>query len=128
MLDRTKQDLGSRIKNLESSVRDAVENMSAPQITALIEFAERTRQHKLENARDELLAEFRKRALDLGLPLESLMTQRSEVRSRKPAGSGNKLPVKYRGPNREEWTGRGRLPGWLAALEAEGHKREEYAV
>jgi hypothetical protein len=35
-------------------------------------------------------------------------------------------PAKYRGPNGEEWTGRGRTPGWLAAFEAEGRSRDEF--
>jgi DNA-binding protein H-NS len=29
-------------------------------------------------------------------------------------------------PNGEEWSGRGRMPKWLAALEAEGRGREEF--
>ena len=37
-----------------------------------------------------------------------------------------KTPIKYRGPNGEEWSGRGRLPGWLASLEAEGGNRESF--
>lgn len=35
-------------------------------------------------------------------------------------------PVKYRGPNGETWAGRGRTPGWLAALESSGASREQY--
>lgn len=35
---------------------------------------------------------------------------------------------KYRGPNGETWTGRGRQPKWLAALIAEGHALEEFLI
>ena len=35
-------------------------------------------------------------------------------------------PVKYRGPNGETWAGRGRTPGWLAALESGGASREQF--
>ena len=37
-------------------------------------------------------------------------------------------PVKYRGPNGEAWSGRGRRPSWLGVLMEEGHLREEYLV
>lgn len=36
----------------------------------------------------------------------------------------NKVPVKYRGPNGEAWTGRGKTPGWVLAQEAAGRTRE----
>jgi DNA-binding protein H-NS len=54
------------------------------------------------------------------------------------AGKGAKAKVakprkpvaaKYRNAaTNETWSGRGRVPKWLAALEGVGHKREEFAV
>jgi DNA-binding protein H-NS len=41
---------------------------------------------------------------------------------------GTKVPVKYRGPNGETWSGRGLAPRWLTDLEAKGKKRETYLV
>ncbi len=41
---------------------------------------------------------------------------------------GKKAPVKYKGPGRETWSGRGLAPRWLAELEAKGKKRESYLV
>jgi DNA-binding protein H-NS len=38
------------------------------------------------------------------------------------------LKAKYRGPNGETWSGRGREPRWLTALEAGGRKKEEFRV
>ena len=35
---------------------------------------------------------------------------------------------KYRGPEGQTWSGRGRQPGWLVALLAEGHTLEEFAI
>ena len=35
---------------------------------------------------------------------------------------------KYRGPNGETWTGHGRPPAWLLALEAEGHPKAEFLI
>jgi DNA-binding protein H-NS len=50
-------------------------------------------------------------------------------RTRKPRDDiGAKRAAKYRGPNGEEWSGRGRMPNWLAALEAEGRGREEFLI
>ena len=49
--------------------------------------------------------------------------------ARKPRDDiGTKRAAKYRGPNGEEWSGRGRTPNWLAALEAEGRRREEFLI
>ena len=38
------------------------------------------------------------------------------------------VAAKYRGPNGETWSGRGRAPMWLAALEAEGRQRSEFKI
>lgn len=35
-----------------------------------------------------------------------------------------KVPVKYRGPNGESWTGRGKTPAWILAHESAGRTRE----
>ena len=44
----------------------------------------------------------------------------------KPKKAGGKVAVKYRGPNGEEWTGRGKSPRWIVGLEAIGHRRESF--
>lgn len=38
------------------------------------------------------------------------------------------VAVKYRGPEGQCWTGRGRAPGWLVSLEAQGRDRHEFLV
>jgi DNA-binding protein H-NS len=107
-----------------------LEKFSVPELTALIQAAEAMRREKLDGAKTDLLAEFRERAGQMGLSLETLLsgsaTAGKERKSRKDAG-GN-LPVKYRGPNGETWSGRGRLPKWLHVAEAEGRNREEFKV
>lgn len=52
---------------------------------------------------------------------------RSGVR-RKSANSGTSVPAKFRGPNGEQWSGRGLTPRWLAALVAEGRSKEDFAI
>lgn len=44
--------------------------------------------------------------------------------SKKPKGA---LPAKYRGPNGEEWSGRGRNPKWLQAAIDAG-KKDEFLI
>lgn len=41
---------------------------------------------------------------------------------------GTKLSVKFRGPNGEQWTGRGLRPKWLTLLIKKGRKLEDFAV
>ena len=49
-------------------------------------------------------------------------------------GSGKKssfkapVAVKYRGPNGEEWSGRGRAPAWMKAALDQGRSKEDFAV
>jgi DNA-binding protein H-NS len=55
--------------------------------------------------------------------------RRRKVSARKPStAKGSTVAPKYRGPKGETWTGRGNTPRWLAALEAEGKKRDGYLI
>jgi DNA-binding protein H-NS len=68
------------------------------------------------------------RAASLGLrvnlePLELLAPGR-----RRRSDVGQVLPVKYRGPMGEIWSGRGHSPKWLITLEAVGKNREQFRV
>ncbi len=38
------------------------------------------------------------------------------------------VPVKYRGPAGQTWSGRGRAPTWLVALEGQGRNKDEFLV
>jgi DNA-binding protein H-NS len=130
MSDRPQREAETPTEMLKQSLRHTVEQLGVPELTALIAFAEQTRQHKQGAAREALLAEFRERAATLGLSLETLMAPSGKpARPAKAAKTGqDKLPAKYRGPSGEEWSGRGRTPTWLTAHEAKGKKREEFAV
>ena len=52
------------------------------------------------------------------------------AKGKKPAGKAKTQVVqaKYRGPAGETWSGRGLTPKWLAALIAQGHTKEEFAI
>ncbi|MFT8246329.1 H-NS family nucleoid-associated regulatory protein [Roseomonas sp. BN140053] len=106
--------------------------LSVQELTSLIHDAEAKRQEKMEEAKSSLKSEMEEKAAALGLSLEGLFprAETAKIRSsRKPRkDAGAPVPVKYRGPNGEEWTGRGRPPGWLAALEKQGKQRDSFRV
>jgi DNA-binding protein H-NS len=62
-----------------------------------------------------------------GLSLRDLFPELLPSTSRKRA-DGDALPPKFRGPNGETWSGRGRLPNWLSILEKGGHNRQEFKI
>lgn len=85
--------------------------------------------------------EIRSKMRAFGITLEDLKLSKgrdktvktSKVRSRitKANSVAKKTAVvaaKYRGPNGEVWSGRGLTPRWLAALLAQGRKKEEFAI
>lgn len=56
---------------------------------------------------------------------------KSSVRGRSKSSkssAGTTVAPKYRGPSGETWSGRGLLPRWLAALEAQGSRKEDFAI
>ena len=44
------------------------------------------------------------------------------------SNAGVTVAPKFRGPNGETWSGRGLTPRWLAALEAQGSRKEDFAI
>lgn len=96
---------------------------------ALIGKAQAKQQAKQEDERKALIAEFESRAASLGLRvrLEPLAAETQAIRKGRVDGR-RVVPAKYRGPNGETWSGRGRPPGWLSVLEAGGHNREEFRL
>ncbi len=129
MSDRPQREAETPAEVLKQSLRHTVEQLGVPELSALIEFAQQTLQHKREAARDALVAEFRERAAAIDLSLEALIAQSGRpTRPAKAKAGSDKLPAKYRGPSGEEWSGRGRTPTWLTAAVAGGKKREDFAV
>ena len=48
--------------------------------------------------------------------------------AKRGASKGGKVPAKYRGPDGEAWSGRGKQPRWLAALVAGGRSPAEFLI
>ena len=126
----------TRPGGIDAAMREALDAMGVPELTALIDAAERKRREKAEGAKRDLLAEFEARAAELGTTLQDLLPpaapttsahRRVKDKGEKGDGNGRRRPAaKYKGPNGEAWSGRGRTPRWLRALEAEGRDRREF--
>jgi len=95
------------------------------QIAVLQKQAEEIRARELAQTIQDILGK-----MDAyGISIDDL--DRARGRTRKPvaaAKSGNRAPIKYRGPNGETWTGRGLMPRWLAALVDAGKAKDSFAV
>lgn len=109
-----------------------LDGMTVAELTALRDAAEAKRLEKLEDAKTAVIERARAEIEQLGLSFESVFPKVAQS----PAGSsrrtrrdaGEPVPVKFRGPSGETWSGRGRMPKWLQALEAEGKSRADFAV
>lgn len=103
-----------------------LEELSVLELRSLIEQAEAKVREKQETARAALIAEMTEKAAALGLSLSALVTPPAgKVRKERKAPVG---AIRYRGPNGEEWTGRGRVPQWMTELEKAGRMRAEFLV
>jgi DNA-binding protein H-NS len=102
--------------------------LSVAGIQAVIAAAQEKQQAKQEEEREALLAEFRQRAASLGMRVNLEPLDVPALIRKRRTDAGNPLPVKYRGPAGETWSGRGHPPNWLTAYEAFGQNREDFRV
>lgn len=113
-----------------SQIYNLMESLSVKDLTELIAAAENMRREKQQEAKSTMLAKWKAEAAEAGLTLDAVTAADSPVEPEKKERKvmkGN-VPVKYRGPNGEEWSGRGRLPKWVQEAEAEGKSREEFRI
>ena len=73
-----------------------------------------------------VIAEILKKMKDYGITGEELGFK--IARNRRNKSTASTVAAKYRGPNNEEWTGRGRKPLWIQAIETNGGKVEDYLI
>jgi len=89
------------------------------QAEKLMRQAEAARKAELVTA----VAEIKAKMAEYGITPADLGGGAKKAKSRKA------VAAKYRNPaDGETWSGRGRVPKWLVALEGVGRKREEFAV
>ena len=84
-----------------------------------------------EKARAAAIAKSKAAIAQFGIEPRDLFEDIQVVAKKKQGGEKRAYAApaaKYRGPNGEEWSGRGLTPRWLSALIAAGHTKEEFAV
>jgi DNA-binding protein H-NS len=123
--------LDIKLDNLSSADRvglitEVMDTLSAQDLRVIRDEADKKRQAKLKDARAAAISEMREKFSQLELSFEEVLADESNKQTKRR--SGGSARVKYRGPEGEEWSGRGRAPVWLKNLEAEEHNREEYLV
>ena len=117
-----------------SDVIPLLDGLAVADLDKVIAEAERQREARRESGKKELVEEFRAKAEAMGLSLEELLrspasTGRPAAKARQPRKGAPGAPpaVKYRNPDTgETWSGRGRMPKWLALAEQSGRGREEF--
>jgi len=111
------------------------------QIEDLKKQAERTRKEEfstvIKNIKKQI-ADYGITAADLGLSVKPATGKRGQKKSaaakpgRKPkarsASKGAKVAPKYRDDSGNTWTGRGKMPKWLAAAMAQGRALDSFKI
>jgi DNA-binding protein H-NS len=107
-------------------INEVMDTLSAQDLRVIRDTADKKRQAKLKVAQATVIAEMREKFGQLDLSFEEVLAAEGNKKTKR--GSGASAPVKYRSPDGETWSGRGRAPVWLRNLETEGHNRQEYLV
>jgi DNA-binding protein H-NS len=105
-------------------ILEIMELLNAQELRVIRDSAEKQRLGKLKDAKTSVIAEMRQKFGELDLTLEEVLELEGNKKTRKAASP----KAKYRSPDGQEWSGRGRIAAWLKKLEDEGHSREEYKV
>jgi DNA-binding protein H-NS len=108
-----------------------LDSLSVQELTALMAAAEAKRAEKLAEAKADMLAKWRAEAAAAGMSLDAVLSgedapQDEQRKTRKDAGLP--VPPKFRGPDGQLWSGRGRPPGWLLEAEDGGKSREDFRI
>jgi DNA-binding protein H-NS len=102
-------------------IENLLDTLTVQELRAVRVLAGKKQKEKLEDAKTTVLAEIEGRVKSLGLRLKDVFPSHKST-------TKSTLPVKYRSPAGETWSGRGHTPTWLRTLEEEGHTREEFRV
>jgi DNA-binding protein H-NS len=125
IIDWLEIDLG-KLSGMErvGLIIEVMETLSAQELRTIRDNAEQGRQSKLKEAKTSVIAEMKQKFGELDLTLEEVLEMEGNKRSKR--SSTSPIKAKYRSPEGDTWSGRGRIPVWLKKLEEQGHKREEY--
>jgi DNA-binding protein H-NS len=126
------ESLGINLSSLDSGdrfslVAEVFDTLTAGELREVRDLAEKKRQEKLEGARNAVIEEMRGKLEQMGIEPDQITVSFGR-RRRARRDTGGTLPVKYKSPGGETWSGRGNVPNWLTALEEQGYNREEVRV
>jgi DNA-binding protein H-NS len=113
-----------------SIIEESLNYLPAEELLAVRDLAEQKRQEQLSEEQEALVRDFKEKLSRMGSSFEDVLSKDA------PAGGGRKkrvdtgrpLPIRYRGPNGETWSGRGHPPRWIQHYEDQGREREEFRV
>ncbi len=114
-------------------ILSALDTMSVGDLRQIANVTEAKIREKAEGEKRALKEEMERRAADLGISVRELFGEpaqpisRGRGKSPKKAESQGVAP-KYRGPDGELWSGRGRMPKWMQAAQAEGRAKEDFLI
>lgn len=77
--------------------------------------------------KQKVVADLKKLAADRGFDLNELLGSKVKETDKR-SGPRGPAPVKYRSPEGQEWSGRGRKPAWVVSHIDAGGKIEDLAV
>ena len=77
---------------------------------------------------EDLRAEVAESAQTLGVSIQELFGLSPQGVKRQTRHARGKQPPKYRGPNGEEWSGRGPAPRWMKPYLTKGKTKEDFLI
>jgi DNA-binding protein H-NS len=84
-------------------------------------------QSRQANEMDHFLARVAEAAHTLGVSIDKIFGLSSD-RRRETRHARGKQPPKYRGPNGEEWSGKGPAPRWMKPFLAKGKTKADFLI
>ena len=114
-------------------IHKMIASLSYAEMDELIALIQRERAGKMDEARRSLKAEFEAKAALIGLTSGQIFSQSHGAQEKPKRGKKGEqqsalVAVKFRSPNGQTWSGRGRKPIWLVQAEAAGQMAEEFRV
>ncbi len=114
-------------------IQKMISSLNYTELDELSALIQRERAGKLDEARRTLMAEIEEKAASIGLTPDQLFGQSRNApekpkRGKKTGQQSAPAAVKFRSPNGQTWSGRGRKPTWLTQAEAGGQSAEEFRV
>ena len=123
-----------RVQSEMDKLLKSIEDLSVAALRKVVERATALIAQKTEGEKRSFIEEVTARAKSLGVSITDLFGKSApkpvkKAPPKRRTGERANPPIKFKGPNPDDtWTGKGRRPRWLVALEAEGKDREDYAV